>query len=83
MQYIIHCVQVESTDRVAEAKEEPIEVKVEEVAPVATAVDVSKPEQKVMKTISKSQVFGEKIYFMISLNPYLTSLIQYLLSSLT
>ena len=36
-----------STDWVAEAKEEPIEVEVEEEAPVAAADDVSEPEQKV------------------------------------
>ena len=62
-QYIIHFVQVESTDRVAEAKEEPIEVEVEEEAPVATADDVSEPEQKVQ---TKPGLWRENIFQDIS-----------------
>ena len=45
-----------STDRVGEAKEEQIEVEVEEETPDASvAADVRQPDQKVMKT---SQIFG-------------------------
>ena len=64
-----------STDRVEEAKEEQISVKVEERTADAVAADVRQLDQKVMKT--KPDLWIENInicvnqHYMISLNPYI------------